>query len=819
MNSSSKLSVIILICTLLVLTNFVSLFAAGNDDSGVHVGAPSRTSSRALTFTEASSGLPTTGDYNYIAFGDFNSDTNIDIAFGGEDYSNMVGQGIYAYAGNGGSSWNDASSGLPSENSWGGLQLADADSDSLMELYGTDEHWGTDNKEGLKVWEYQSGSWTDSATHVSTPLPAGNPDNVIITDITGDSSLDMVLCRNNGLKYYENSGGNPAIWQDKSTGLATDGEFTAAAVGDVNKDGLKDIVACDYSDHEYLFIQKSSGTLWSDQSTGVTSPGNTLGAAVGDVNGDSHMDIVFGTTGSGVKCLLGNSGGADGSTFTWTEANSGLPTGNRYLQIQLADIDGDTDLDLIAPAASGNKGIQIYLGNGAASPGTDMTWTLATSTNVASSDNWCGANVYDINGDGSLDIVGASWSNKGIKAWLNDGGTVEPDNTAPDAITDLEIKEMGEDYATLGWSAVGDDGSDGTATKYDVRYSESLITDSNWNTAQQADGEPSPKSAGKQETFVVTGLESATTYYFAIKVADEVLNWAPLSNVETGTTSGVSKPPLAVVLTPSKTTVDSGESFTLTIKATTQDGGSAVSGASVELSSDSTGVVITPVTGTTDGTGELSAAITAPMLSAAGEITIFSKVSEADYKSNYTWVVIDVNALKPDQQYNLKIVKEDITFSESDINDGDYVTIYAKIENDGSLDAEDFSVKFYVNDNQLGSGSEHDLQSGETVSAEAVWLASEGTHKIKVEIVPKETVLDSNSGDNSAETEITVGTKGDTDEDDDEKEGMLDNTLFLVIVIIAVVIVVVLIMVAKGKSKGGKQPEPEERVETEEDSK
>ncbi|MCK4443963.1 MAG: hypothetical protein KAW09_05435, partial [Thermoplasmata archaeon] len=48
--------------------------------------------------------------------------------------------------------------------------------------------------------------------------------------------------------------------------------------------------------------------------------------------------------------------------------------------------------------------------------------------------------------------------------------------------------------------------------------------------------EPIPKLSGSIETFEVTGLSSDTTYYFALKVSDEVGNLSPLSNVAPAST-------------------------------------------------------------------------------------------------------------------------------------------------------------------------------------------------------------------------------------------------------------------------------------------
>lgn len=98
---------------------------------------------------------------------------------------------------------------------------------------------------------------------------------------------------------------------------------------------------------------------------------------------------------------------------------------------------------------------------------------------------------------------------------------------------------------SLTWTAPGDDGNSGTASQYDIRYSTSTIDAGNWDSATQAANEPSPQSAGTEESFTVTGLEPNTTYYFAIKTADEMDNWSPISNIAAITTEDT-VPPAAI---------------------------------------------------------------------------------------------------------------------------------------------------------------------------------------------------------------------------------------------------------------------------------
>jgi len=114
--------------------------------------------------------------------------------------------------------------------------------------------------------------------------------------------------------------------------------------------------------------------------------------------------------------------------------------------------------------------------------------------------------------------------------------TIKSDNVSPAAVTDLAVTAATYTSLTLTWTAPGDDVNVGTAALYDIRYSTSFITVGNWNFATQCSGEPHPQPAGSSESFTVTGLSSGSTYYFALKTADEVLNWSALSNVPSGTT-------------------------------------------------------------------------------------------------------------------------------------------------------------------------------------------------------------------------------------------------------------------------------------------
>jgi len=141
-----------------------------------------------------------------------------------------------------------------------------------------------------------------------------------------------------------------------------------------------------------------------------------------------------------------------------------------------------------------------------------------------------------------------------------------PDSTPPAAITDLHTANAGGRNVTLYWTATGDDGSLGTASAYQVRYSPSPIGEANFASATLWPTPPAPAPAGTPQSTTVTGLAFGTHYYFAIKAYDEFGNASAISNPATGTTL----PPPNVAVTPSSLSASllTGQKITQTLTIT-----------------------------------------------------------------------------------------------------------------------------------------------------------------------------------------------------------------------------------------------------------
>jgi|GEM_PF-2862238 len=114
------------------------------------------------------------------------------------------------------------------------------------------------------------------------------------------------------------------------------------------------------------------------------------------------------------------------------------------------------------------------------------------------------------------------------------------DTTAPSAIMDFVASNITSSSIDLSWTASGDDGNSGRAFNSAIRYSQLPLTRENFSSAILVENTPTPESPGTSQSMTVSRFSAGTTYYFAIKVLDEVLNRSLLSNVVSVTTLSAS---------------------------------------------------------------------------------------------------------------------------------------------------------------------------------------------------------------------------------------------------------------------------------------
>lgn len=114
---------------------------------------------------------------------------------------------------------------------------------------------------------------------------------------------------------------------------------------------------------------------------------------------------------------------------------------------------------------------------------------------------------------------------------------VDP-NEPPARVADLAIAEITADSMRLEWTASGDDGLEGRADAYDLRWSLEALDEQSWDQAERVDTPP-PLESGAVESFWLDGLPADRTIFVALRVLDEAGNESPLSNVASGATTSL----------------------------------------------------------------------------------------------------------------------------------------------------------------------------------------------------------------------------------------------------------------------------------------
>jgi len=107
----------------------------------------------------------------------------------------------------------------------------------------------------------------------------------------------------------------------------------------------------------------------------------------------------------------------------------------------------------------------------------------------------------------------------------------------PDSI--IALDNAPNDHLRLGhvrlrWTAPGDDGNSGRATRYEMRYRESndgpIDSWSDWNQSAPVPNMPDPSFAGQRDSVTVRNITPHSLYYFCIITYDEAGNRSSLSN-------------------------------------------------------------------------------------------------------------------------------------------------------------------------------------------------------------------------------------------------------------------------------------------------
>ena len=301
-----------------------------------------------------------------------------------------------------------------------------------------------------------------AATTLTLPSPLPAPANVAdvsgvhLADLNGDGKDDLIVLTHVGSKSYvylnpgngDFNGVAPTFIGTGGAGNPATGHSTCAAVADVNSDGIVDVILGNDGMYNVLFLGSSISPGDYRGTPGLPfglENGRTVDIKIGDVDGDGVMDIVVANQGSPNSVFWGVAVTAPGrrlqtlaSGFTPVYAQVtadelaagssgtgpspwstlGGSTSGQTTTIELKDVDGDGDLDIVVGSTGGPSKILINpKAPGVASSTIRDTLRTTSGTTLRESNgkdvtdleatgatNSNGVNV-DINMDGLPDLV------------------------------------------------------------------------------------------------------------------------------------------------------------------------------------------------------------------------------------------------------------------------------------------------------------------------------------------------------------------------------------------------------------------------------
>ncbi|MFH1013394.1 MAG: VCBS repeat-containing protein [Thermoplasmatota archaeon] len=182
---------------------------------------------------------------------------------------------------------------------------------------------------------------------------------------------------------------------------------------DIDGDGDKDVVAAGSGSNEIAYWVNAGGSPieWTKKSIDDDFT-YPMDIFSCDIDADQDMDVIGAAWAQSEIALWKNSGG---TTNKWAKQviKSNYPGAHGVFA---CDIDGDGDMDVLGASANLNR-IDLWIQEG----GTPIVWTEQT---IGS--QYGGArSVYsiDIDNDGDMDVLGTALTDNEITLWYNEGGT------------------------------------------------------------------------------------------------------------------------------------------------------------------------------------------------------------------------------------------------------------------------------------------------------------------------------------------------------------------------------------------------------------
>ena len=299
---------------------------------------------------------------------------------------------------------------------------ADMDNDGDMDIV------STSTIDHTIAWYENDGAADPSWTAADIATDALYATDLFVADMDNDGDMDIVSASaaDNTIAWYENDGAANPSWTAADIATSAQAAFSVF-VADMDNDGDMDILSASRDDDAIAWYENDGAADPSWTAADIaTSADGAASVFAADMDNDGDMDIVSASLYDDAIAWYENNGAADPS---WTAADIATSADGARC-VFAADMDNDGDMDILTVSANDDQ-VRWYENDGAVNP----SWTAITISSAA--DYVEGLYQADLDNDGDIDVISASYSDDKL-AWYENDGAADPSFTANSITTSAD---------------------------------------------------------------------------------------------------------------------------------------------------------------------------------------------------------------------------------------------------------------------------------------------------------------------------------------------------------------------------------------------
>ena len=294
------------------------------------------------------------------------------------------------------------------------VDAADIDGDGNLDVLATAKIANT-----VAWWENDGapadGGWTKRTIDSSFVL--AHDAQAVDIDLDGDLDVIGAASTDDDVTWFENANGVGTSWYEHTV----DGNFDSAIAvvsGDMDGDGDPDVISAGYLADAISWWKNplNKGSMsWGTQSTITTNADDARSIHAADLDNDGDLDVLSASFGDNTIAWYESNGG-DNPTFVENIITSDSTYALQANSVYASDLDNDGDLDVLWGGVNLGK-IYWAENDGAADPTFSAPQLIDNFAN-----GFMVVYASDVDSDGDMDVLSANWYGDDIAWFENTAG-------------------------------------------------------------------------------------------------------------------------------------------------------------------------------------------------------------------------------------------------------------------------------------------------------------------------------------------------------------------------------------------------------------